>query len=1151
MKKKSRLLVFRINLFSGFNFSSMTAKRLRFAVCGSLLLATLTPPLPLVAQNGPTLRQFIGVNLNAEDSWEKAQVFANVREFHLWADDISVLPGDSRCPFEPGSTQKLRWNNSYNQNRYINYDLFYQALPQKVSVVTQGTAPSMLGGGFSAEIQDGKPICRNDVGTGSNFYNPAYHSEPRAYKQQTIWQSFLAARYGAAPLGGFPANFENVASNYIVAPDNIGLGKGLVRYIENFNEHDASWQGADNVNRNSTTPANWVPSWQLTTWFFRPEEYAAMLSANYDGHCKNNDFRVPDGNGAYWGIKNLSSEVQVVMSGTADLRQNYIKEVIRQFSDPSSKAYRPCGTLPFDVINMHHYPTEQHPAIGTPEYYNILNGVNFFSFGRGVNPEAPNEMLKQRIRNTLNDGQGLNLLGKKLWITELGYDSDAVGGTSNVKTYSIGPFDSYTVQGQWLTRCIFELLASTSVLDRVYLYRMQDDDAGLGNAQFRHTGIIDQFGKPKKSWYHIMTQINVLGDYKYVETPNNDARTKFFVGQNVSSPGTALPYDDPRIYKFLKDGNTEEPVFVLWAPYAQNKTYDGMLYLSSSALGAVINSVLKIEVQDFDENGKRTLIPAVDIVVNPGPERGYLIKNLHLSETPIYLKINGKTDVSDPVAQPVKNLQVSSLCCDAARLSWEMLTPEVNAGTVTNTWFQVYYAPKSAFDPAPPSFDLSRLTTVEERLPGSFRECVITGLQPGIQYYFFVIPVRNVAVTAEAAVQGLLPDLLSAGSLVETRHYVQGSINGCGGASTDCLLPIEVAGYVIAPPGMEGSVSEAFGVNRTSAQKCAELATQPSGGINMSENGPATLTFGIDFKTPKFLKTIYFNHSTGGPGKIKIEVMEDCCNKWRMVKELDIRGYNTWFTIANTQVGQRRIEKVRFTITRYSRSNLILPRVYFCASAAPDQCADATIGQPPTLIGPSNASVKNIDTRSAIVTWAPAKETVAGKDLPPARYLLRSGVATTPQGVIINPKETYKDADGGETVLEQPLSGLIPGTLYYVDLLIDPAVLGCTVVPSPAIRLKFKTNELGTGTRSMDRKQPAQLSLSPNPADNKVMINCSETGYSTWTLTYSNGVHIRSGEVTGDTSLDLDVADMSSGLYIVTFMGGQNPPVSKLFVVQH
>lgn len=917
----------------------MTAKHLFLALFGGLLFAAFQP---LHAQ-GPTVRQFVGVNLNAEDSWEKAKRFAHVREFHLWADDISTESSPSApCPFEGGSSQKLRWNPSYNTNRYIDYDLFYKALPQKVLVVTQGAAPSMYGGGgFGNNLWQSKPICRNDVGEpGENFSSAAYHLEPKAYKQQTIWQSLFAARYGSAPVGGFPANFENIAANYITSPDYTGLGKGLVRHIENFNEHDAAWvqDGADGVNTNTTDETMWAPAGQVTTWFFRPEEYAAMLSANYDGHCKSAGFEIPGTLDSYWGIKNLSSNVQVVMSGTADLRQNYINLVIEEFAKPLSKAYRGACELPFDVVNMHHYPTEQHPAIGDiPAYYNILNGVSFFGTGRGTNPEAPNEMLKQRVRSTLTDGDKLSLGGKELWITELGYDSHDAEGQTNVETYPIGPFDRQTVQGQWLTRCIFELLASTSELTRTYLYRMQDQP---GTGQFTHTGVVDKDAKPKKSWYHLMTQLNVVGDYNYVETPDDIDRTKFFGGQDPTNPGAPLPYDDPRIYKFLKGGDAQHPVFVLWAPRKENKTYDGMLFIPwEDPLNNPITKALKIEVQDFDENGKRTLIDSDKIKIGShNGKTGFFILGLHLTETPLYIKLNGQKDISDPVAYPVENLQVSSLCCDAARLTWDMPTPGVNNGTVIGTWFQVYYAPISAFEPVPdpdpntltpPSFDLSKLITVEERLPGGFRECVITGLQAGVEYYFFVIPVRDV-IANQSLVQGLLPNLPSQGNLIDHKHYVKGSVSNCAITPSDCLLSIENEGSIVAPLGFEAMLNETFGVGKTSAEKCAELATQPSGGIYMDPNGPLTLAFIVNFTLPKFLKAIYINHGTGGPGKIRIEIIEDCCDQWKLVKELDINGYNNWFVLANKQLNLRRVEKIRFTIIRNRAQNLLLPRIYIC-----------------------------------------------------------------------------------------------------------------------------------------------------------------------------------------------------------------------------
>ncbi len=1130
----------------------MTIKNFSLALLASLCFAA--QPFSLLAQTGggPTVRQFVGVNIKAENDLDKAQQFAHVREFHLWADDISILPADPlhpndpSCPFEAGNIQQLRWNPSYNTNRYINYDDFYQALPQKVSVVTQGSAPSMHGSGYNPLVQDGKPICR----TGSpNFSTASYHADPLAYKQQSIWQSLFAARYGAAPTGGFPAGFENAVATYVVAPDNTGLGRGLVREIENFNEQDAAWNDA-NVNRFTTDLENVVPVGQITSYFLKPAEYAAMLSANYDGNCQGIGFKIPGTNGACWGIKNISPETQVVMSGTADLRRNYINKVIEYCG-----LLRPnCGTLPFDVVNMHHYPTTNHPAINTDPntitaYDYFRDGVNYFDSGEGTNPESPNDMLKQRVRHTLN---GLSIGTKKLWITELGYDSHS--GT-NVATHPIGPFDRQTVQGQWLTRCIFELLASTPTLERVYLYKLQDDP---GTGQFTHAGITDVSGKPKKSWFHVMTQLRVLGDYKYVETPDdpNIPRTKFFASNNPTNPGTPLAYDIPRIYKFLLPGNVDQPVYALWAPSKENITYSGMLFIPYA--GFPITSALKIEVQDFDENGKRTLIPANDIVNIDGV--GAYIKNLTITETPLYLKFNNKQDISDPVAQPVWDLQARRLCCGSVQLNWAMTfpdpitsvnIPEVSSGTVVSRRFKVYYAPTSAFDPGLPAFDLSKFTTVEENLAGlSYYECVVPGLQPGVEYYFFVVPIRDVAVGSENAfVQSLLPVLPTVGNLVLGRHYALHTVTDCGSTTGSCLLSVEDVGTIKGPENMQTETNQTFGVGLTGAQKCAELAGQPTGGINMDQNGLLSLTFSITFNSPQILKVIHFNHGTGGPGKIRIEVMEDCCNQWKLIGELDINNYNNWFSLANTYVGRRPVEQIRFTMVRYPLSNLLLPRIYFCAVPVLETCPNGTTGSLSTLTGPSDVTTKDVDSRSAIVTWTPGKD----KDLAVNRYRLRYGVALDVQGNVVLPKETYKDAHGGETTLEYPLGGLTPGTLYYVDVDVDPKSLGCPVAaPSPG-RATFTTLGSSAGGRSQPaagQKPPALLSIYPNPSNSTVTVHSSETGHTDWTLTYSNGVHIRGGKVALDNDLTLDVSGLAPGLYIVTFLGGPQGPVAKTFVVQ-
>jgi hypothetical protein len=204
-------------------------------------------------------------------------------------------------------------------------------------------------------------------------------------------------------------------------------------------------------------------------------------------------------------------------------------------------------------------------------------------------------------------------------------------------------------------------------------------------------------------------------------------------------------------------------------------------------------------------------------------------------------------------------------------------------------------------------------------------------------------------------------------------------------------------------------------------------------------------------------------------------------------------------------------------------------------------------------------AVKDIDTRSAVIAWSAAKESVEGAEIPVQRYSLRYGVAIDEQGNILQAKETSADVEGWESTIEYPLSELTPGTLYYVDLNVDPLATECSVSSptSPSThRITFVTDS-ENGERSniaAGRKNlpSPTVTVQPNPASDQISVIWSESSYTSWTLTTVNGIHLRSGQInSSDNQFTIKVTDIQPGLYIVTLKSKDKAPVSKTFVVQH
>lgn len=196
-------------------------------------------------------------------------------------------------------------------------------------------------------------------------------------------------------------------------------------------------------------------------------------------------------------------------------------------------------------------------------FLQFFDGAHYFSpFGnRGIRPEAPSEDFEKpgpgAARSVSGPASHYNLTNKEFWISEFGYDTHADPfDASGVETHALGPQRSLntpssmlnsiarqTVQGQWLVRSILEMAAARGGgrgLDKVMIYNLQDD-VGRGEAQFSHAGIIDGSGRLKQSWFHLMTFLDVLGDYRFVPTLRAAMKQpRFFLSQNPAALGSPL-----------------------------------------------------------------------------------------------------------------------------------------------------------------------------------------------------------------------------------------------------------------------------------------------------------------------------------------------------------------------------------------------------------------------------------------------------------------------------------------------------------------------------------------------------------------------------------------------------------------------------------
>ncbi len=376
----------------------------------------------------PTMDQLIGINAFINDPMGRMAVAGFVREYHSWMwCDGNQDQSYSGYPENQNKFKVMGWN----------FDYYYQNFAQAGITACPAIQKSVLWlTDFNYSKLNDKP-----VSPGENTEHPLSYSEHADHLFQ------YAARYGN----------EYVNDDLLKLADDQErfTGKKWLKYYENWNEQDKWWKGGDA--------------------FFNPYEYAAMSSADKDGHLGTM--------GSTFGIANADPQARLVMSGLAKPDLNYVK-AIKLWSD-----YYRNGDMPVDVINVHHYCND---------------GLTQSSGNVGVSPEEDD--LKGLMEKFV-DYRNRYLPGKEVWITEFGYDTHA---GSVQRAPEIGSYSQEEVQAQWLVRS-FLALASAGV-DKAAMYMLRDVNPN-SSTKFNTSGLCGSKAnnwEPKPSWYYTYTLKNRL-----------------------------------------------------------------------------------------------------------------------------------------------------------------------------------------------------------------------------------------------------------------------------------------------------------------------------------------------------------------------------------------------------------------------------------------------------------------------------------------------------------------------------------------------------------------------------------------------------------------------------------------------------------------
>ena len=614
------------------------------------------------AQNN--IRSFTGINLQIGNPVHRMKVAGFVREYHSWVYDEGY-PGLSGIwgPASPGYPNNLyRWNPSYQtQSLGLRFDDFYQninTLGLEVHTALMQSPPYIVNPDLvpiSYQLFD--QLEQKPLFAGEDPENPT------SYVEHADWLYHFTARYGHQV-------FSTNKLNQLITPklgngETPQTGLGLVHFIENWNE-----------------PNKW---WLLPTYpaaYFSAAEYAAMTSADYDGHAQTLSIQTNPDNPSQQistvGVKNADPGMPFILSGIADLELSYLQDMVAwwQTNRPANAAF---GQMPFDAINFHHYS-------------NVNQNLNAFGNG-GISPEQDD--LKGDLAPIVAYRDQF-LPGKELWLTEFGYDTDHIS-EMRVPTGGIGQFDQQEVQAQWIVRAYLEIAAAG--FDKAVMFELRDactsDTCGL----YQSSGLItstETGEQPKKSWYYLGTYLQVLGDLQFDAdlSPCQD---------------TICNVDCPRVYRFIHPTVPNQRVYAVWSPTVCGKTFSYNLNLEGAS------SATLIEMQQGSLVGKTSASTGTSV-------------DITVSERPVFVAVGFNYNTS-PVPC-VNGLSVNNTTCGTATILWQG-TPGVET---VNIWKM-----EGHVDLNTTPFDVANASVLGEEIVSGIEEYVITGLSPGSDYTIVVL----------------------------------------------------------------------------------------------------------------------------------------------------------------------------------------------------------------------------------------------------------------------------------------------------------------------------------------------------------------------------------------------------------------------------
>jgi Secretion system C-terminal sorting domain len=1013
-----------------------------------------------------------------------------------------------------------------------------------------------------------------------NYYAPSSYDQtkPTTYKEYTRWATLLSLRYGKLHINDW--KYQAVTSPYFVNGSASGYtqsyasGLNYLRYYEIQNEPDKCWRDPLHQLWQENPPKDLDAG---NTFFqYKPYQFAALMSAAYDGHGKSSTFRLSTTAPIVrLGIKNVNATHKIVMGGLFDFHGAYIEKMMLWCQDnrkPGQLGFINASflgneeLLPFDVINFHHYSTAQQASPGFSDAQFKSEVYNHYGralvSGGGVHPEK--DKIRDRLALTLldlRDPHGTDDFGnevpnlfntaslnqiksKEVWVTEFGYDTGSDAGAFNNFVEIPTQYDNgnplsraqrMQTQGQWIVRSYLEL-AAVSVGDegsttnprqqvrKAMVFDILDTEPPqAGNMGYTHSGLLYQDNTPKPSWYQVLTLKNVLNDYEFDEDISLN-------GHVLTSTGVVS--NGNRVYRFKHKNNPDSDVglehkfvYAIWRPTFTNSVGTQRKFVIKDQFASNAMNATLIENVDLDEDGTKTTlslettfsgadpITTLTLANNPNNPNG-----IQVSEQPIFIYTSYKPTNAmggDTIVNSISNLRSEKICCGGVRLIWNKPLSSTTVATSAYS-YQVYFARAADSTTINSTAELLvKGILYSDEVTGTYCSVVHPLLKADSSYLFYVIPVRNHNGSR------VIP---SWSVIAQTIKFVT--------PESKPFLPIQ--SWQVTVNSTSWSAKAVADSVFTLTDECLEIPTNYSLDDAFYEGSSIV----IDLAGSRRVDAIYFDDFEGmGLMNIEYQLCNQTCWKSMFRGPILLKGYpdsqgkSDWKYVSNL-VKSTQVSKIRLSMLNGECGTR---SVQICASE-PTTCITAACN-PAALM---QIDVKNIEENVAQFEWPALTQDKENDDAPhiEAYWLTISDKVDVKTGIPVDGIQIpVYDYDNLSSVIFT-CNGLEPGTQYFGS--VQPAFVGCEgvyngnpIIVGQATSFNFVT--AGTPEEPLlEVSQLKPIKVYPNPATTFLTVDLPSGNFQTIQILTSTGLELYSSTVnSSDLQTNIDVQSLPMGFYIL------------------